>query len=437
MPETALTPQTLAVDNNHITEVFHLSREQADEQYNPTLWTRRLPKDDLLPAHIELTQLSSETYRVGLGDHLSLTNFGEGETAGTMDVYRPANVSDDAPIVVYIHGGWWQWFSKEQFGYIAKPFNEQGYAVVMPGYRLAQEWDNGAPMESILAQMESAVGAVLEDAVQRGAPAVHLIGHSAGGHLAAMLHRTDWAELGVSEAAQDKLRSVFSLAGLFDVRPLVRSYVNEAIGMSTKSAERVSPLLLPVPEGAQRCPLHLILPEYDTPEFFQQTKAYQEELLRVGQECRLRVVADRDHLDLIERLGSEDDELTSYLLEHMARAEVLHTSRRWIASFNRGDINACARGYAKDAELCAKPIGTIQGRDQVEAFWRDFVNETGATNLVYDNVRLEVDAPTRVRLAADWNMNVGRGIITKELWVRQSDGAWRLEEDHFEIQERW
>ncbi len=425
------------MDSNHITDVFHFSREQADEQYNPILWTRRLPKDDLLPAHIEFTRLGSETYRRSLGDHLSSAPFGEGDTAGTMDVYRPANVSDDAPIVVYIHGGWWQWFSKEQFGCLAKPFNEQGYAVVMPGYRLAQEWDNGAPMESILAQMESAVAAVLEDAVERGAPAVHLIGHSAGGHLVAMLHRTDWAALGVSAAAQDKLRSVFSLAGLFDIRPLVRSYVNDAIGMSPISADRVSPFLLPVSEGAERCPLHLILPEFDTPEFFRQTKAYQEVLLRAGQECRLHVVADRDHLDLIERLPTEDDELTSYLLEHMARAEVLHTSRRWIASFNAGDIDACVGGYTKDAKLSAKPVGTVQGCDRVEAFWRDFVSETSATDLVYDNVRLEVDAPTRVRLAANWRMNVGRGVITKELWVRQSDGAWRLEEDHFEIQERW
>ena len=67
----------------------------------------------------------------------------------------------------------------------------------------------------------------------------------------------------------------------------------------------------------------------------------------------------------------------------------------------------------------------------------DFVTQTGATNLEYDHVRVEVDSPTRVRLAADWRMNVGRGVITKELWVRQSDGVWRLEEDHFEVQERW
>ena len=425
------------MNNSPSPEVVRFSREQADEQYNPILWTRRLPTDDLLPAHVELTQSSSDAYRTSLGDRLSLAPFGAGETAGTMEVYRPANVSDDAPIVVYIHGGWWQWFSKEQFGYLAKPFNERGFAVVMPGYRLAQEWDNGAPMESIAAQMQSALAAVLEDAVERGAPAVHLIGHSAGGHLAAMLHHTNWSTLGLSAAAQGKLRSVFALAGLFDIRPLVQSYVNDAIGMSVESAERVSPYLLSVPEGSASCPLHLVLPEFDTPEFFRQAKEYQEKLLRVGQECRLHVAADRDHLSLIEQIPNQHDELMKYLLDQMARAEVMHTSRTWVTSFNAGDLDACFRGYTKEAELCAKPIGSVRGRDEIEAFWRDFVSQTGATDLQYDHVRIEVDSPTRVRLAADWRMNVGRGVITKELWVRQSDGVWRLEEDHFEVQERW
>lgn len=423
------------MNRNGTTEVFHFTRQQADEQYNPLLWTRRLPMDDLLPAHVEFTTSRSDAYRACLGDRLSSANFGSGDTAGTMEVYRPANVADDAPIVVYIHGGWWQWFSKEQFGYLAEPFNQRGYAVVMPGYRLAQDWGNGAPMESILAQMECAVAAVLADAVDRGAPAVHLVGHSAGGHLVAMLHRTDWSALGLSAAAQGKLRSVFSLAGLFDIRPLLGCYVNDDIGMSRQSAERVSPHLQPAPDAAG-CPLHLVLPEFDTPEFFRQTREYQEKLLRAGQDCRLHVVADRDHLDLIERLPDEDDALMGYLLAHMARAEVMDTSRAWIASFNAGDLDACIAGYTEAAELGATPIGTFRGRDEIGAFWRDFVGKTGATDLQYDGVRIEVDSPTRVRLAADWRMNVGSGVITKELWVRQTDGAWRLEEDHFEVREQ-
>ena len=101
----------------------YFTRELADEQYNPTLWTPRLPTEELLPKHIEFTSQHSERYRATVGAGLSQITFGEGEFSGMMDVYRAPDITEDAPIIVYIHGGWWQWFSKEQFGFIAEPFN--------------------------------------------------------------------------------------------------------------------------------------------------------------------------------------------------------------------------------------------------------------------------------------------------------------------------
>ena len=119
-----------------------LTREETDLQYNPTLWTRRLPTDELLPAHIEFTSSESEAYRDRLGDHLQTIAYGDGEYVGEMDVFRPETLAADAPIVFYVHGGWWQWFSKDQFSYLAESFNQKGFAVHMPGYRMAQDWNN-------------------------------------------------------------------------------------------------------------------------------------------------------------------------------------------------------------------------------------------------------------------------------------------------------
>ena len=294
------------------------TREQTDRQYNPTLWTRRLPTDDLLPTHIALTNERSESYRAGLGEGMQTVEFGNGDFAGSMDVFRPAGVADDAPIVVYIHGGWWQWFSNEQFSFLAEPFNARGMAVYMPGYRLAQDWDNDRPMESIVAQMEQAVAAVLLEAAKRGSSGVYLVGHSAGGHLVALLRETDWERYGLSRDVQGLLKGVFSLAGLFDIRPLVDSFINDEIRMSEASASAVSPYLKQV-AGRPLCPLHLLVPEFDTPEFFRQTKEYQDKLLAAGQSCRFHLANDRDHLDIIENLVNEDDEVLAYLLRHIDR----------------------------------------------------------------------------------------------------------------------
>ncbi len=60
----------------------YFSREIADEQYNPTLWTNRLPTDDLLPKHIEFTSQQSERYRTNLETGLTEMAYGEGEFSG-------------------------------------------------------------------------------------------------------------------------------------------------------------------------------------------------------------------------------------------------------------------------------------------------------------------------------------------------------------------
>ncbi|WDE02252.1 alpha/beta hydrolase [Thalassomonas actiniarum] len=294
-------------------EFWHaFSREKNDQQYNPTLWTKRLPTEELLPAHIAFTQEKSESYRAKGVETLA---FGEAEFAGSIDVFRPDTLPENAPIVVYIHGGWWQWFSKEQFSYLAQPFNHQGFAVYMPGYRMAPDWENNTPMESIVRQMQYALAAILKVAEKSAAPTLYLVGHSAGGQLVTMLQHTNWQQFNVSESAVQKLKGIFSLAGLFDIRPLVDSFVNDEIKMSSSSAAAVSPQLLA--PAAHNCPVHLLLPELDTPEFFRQTKEYQQKLLAEGRNCYLKLAQSRDHLDIIEKLAEDNDEIMNYLLTNM------------------------------------------------------------------------------------------------------------------------
>ena len=247
---------------------------------------------------------------------LSSMSYAYKDAPQEMDVFRPENVRDDAPVVVYIHGGWWQWFSKEMFSFIAQPFNEAGFAVYMPAYTLAQNWTSEEPMTRITEQLEHAMLAVFEDAQALDASQIILVGHSAGGQLVSLLHRVDWEEkYGVDRAAVDKLTHVFSLAGLFDIRALTNSYVNDAIGMSEDEAERLSPACQPIDETRAYSSLHLVLPEHDTSEFYRQTKDYQHQLVSKGIDCRLKILAGKDHVSMIETVINDGDELTSYILD--------------------------------------------------------------------------------------------------------------------------
>lgn len=122
-------------------------------------------------------------------------------------------------------------------------------------------------------------------------------------------------------------------------------------------------------------------------------------------------------------------------MEQTVRDEVFAASQQWIANFNRGDVDACVGAYTADAVIKAKPLGTFQGTQAIDDFWRPFMkSEPG--ELVYRNVKLEVIDEQTAVLSADWSMAVGCGVITKEQWVKQTDGRWLLEEDHFEIQQQ-
>lgn len=116
--------------------------------------------------------------------------------------------------------------------------------------------------------------------------------------------------------------------------------------------------------------------------------------------------------------------------------QALKSSRNWITNFNNGNARACIDAYTSDAVMNAKPFGTYKGIQEIESFWKPFI-ESGAGELEYSNVSAAIENETTVLLTADWKMNVGRGIITQERWVKQKDGKWLLEFDDFEVQEQY
>jgi ketosteroid isomerase-like protein len=117
-------------------------------------------------------------------------------------------------------------------------------------------------------------------------------------------------------------------------------------------------------------------------------------------------------------------------------SEVLTRSKKWVEDFNNRNIKGCVDAYTIDAVVNARPMGTFKGIDQIEGFWRPFI-ETGAGELEYSNVVLAVENDNMVLLKADWKMNVGHGVIIQERWVKQPDGNWLLEYDDFEVLEQY
>ena len=154
-----------------------------------------------------------------------------------LDIFKPANV-DNAPVLIFIHGGYWRALDKKDHAFLPKPFVDAGVLVVSINYTLCPE----VKIDEITRQARAACAWVWRNAASYGGDPdrVHVFGHSAGGHLAAAVAPTDWPEY---EAGLPKglLKSATPISGLFDLQPILLISVNNDVHLDPDSAGRCSP----------------------------------------------------------------------------------------------------------------------------------------------------------------------------------------------------
>jgi len=106
-------------------------------------------------------------------------------------------------------------------------------------------------------------------------------------------------------------------------------------------------------------------------------------------------------------------------------------SSKWKNAFNSGDAGGCASQYEVTAIMEAKPFGVFNGRDEIQGFWQKLIDD-GFSDVDYIDPIIEVVDEKSAILKSGWKMNKAEGVIHKELWVIQKDGAAKLREDSFE-----
>ena len=163
------------------------------------------------------------------------------------------------PIVVFIHGGYWQALDPSFFSHLAAGLNAHGISVAMPSYDLSPNVAVG----DIIEQMRSAT----RELAKFGRPLV-MSGHSAGGHLAACMLATEWRALDAA-LPHDLVTAVYSISGLFDLGPLVPTSVNTALHLNDQSARDVSPLFWPSPSHGS---LDAVVGGEESSEYFRQSQ---------------------------------------------------------------------------------------------------------------------------------------------------------------------
>lgn len=110
---------------------------------------------------------------------------------------------------------------------------------------------------------------------------------------------------------------------------------------------------------------------------------------------------------------------------------VIKASEQWKSAFNSGDATGCAAQYESTAVMHARPFGTFTGTSEIQGFWQKLIDD-GFADVEYLEPKFEVVDETSAVLTSGWKMNKASGVIHKELWVLQEDGAAKLRKDDFE-----
>lgn len=105
----------------------------------------------------------------------------------------------------------------------------------------------------------------------------------------------------------------------------------------------------------------------------------------------------------------------------------------WKNAFNSQDAKGCAEQYAEGTTMNALPFGTFEGREQIQAFWQNIMDQ-GFNDVAYTDTQWEKVDDNNYILTSKWTMNKAFGVVHKEVWTLQEDGKARLTFDEFEVQ---
>ncbi|WP_420399909.1 alpha/beta hydrolase [Flagellimonas sp.] len=219
-----------------------------------------------------------------------------------MDIF-PSNV-ENAPVLVFIHGGYWRALDKRSYQFVAEPFVKNNFTVCVINYRLIPSVN----METVLLDVSNALIWIREQIVRyNGNPnKLVLSGHSAGGHLALMTYL-------MNETLRSSIRAICSLSGIFDLDPIKNSYLNEVLQLNDHDVENYS--IINKDLSVVKCPVSLSVGTNETEFFIEQSNSLYEENKSVA-DMEYKAYKHLNHYQMVHELGREDSPLVDFVLEH-------------------------------------------------------------------------------------------------------------------------
>lgn len=216
------------------------------------------------------------------------------------DLFHP--VGTPLGIVVFVHGGYWVRFNRRYWSHLAEGAVQRGYQVMMPSYRLCPD----TTIADICRQVSTAV--THAHAASHNTLPIKLTGHSAGGQIVTRLVCDDTT---LPETVQQAIDTVMSISGVHDLRPLLKTALNQSLQLDNASAFQASPAL-----GTPRTQAKVICVagSDERPEFIRQTQLLANIWTGFGVQTASTLITGKHHFDIIDALAQPDSPMLHALL---------------------------------------------------------------------------------------------------------------------------
>ncbi|WP_018614700.1 alpha/beta hydrolase [Segetibacter koreensis] len=226
-----------------------------------------------------------------------------------LDIY-PSSFPN-ATTLVFIHGGYWHMFDKESFQFIARAFQPRGITTVLLNYPLAP----ANTLDQIVLSCRTALVWLHENlsAFNGNSNKIFVAGHSAGGHLAAMLMETSWRQFNPNLPV-DLIKGAVAISGIFNLTPIRLSYLNKVLNIHSEAAIRNSPVYI---QQVKSAPLILAVGKEETAEFQEQSAEMYAARKAAGFPVHLLEMPEQNHYSIIETILDQNSLLSIVMRQMM------------------------------------------------------------------------------------------------------------------------
>ncbi len=224
-------------------------------------------------------------------------------------IYPSDRPNNPCPVQIFFHGGYWKALSKDNFTFVARAFAEHGIATAIVDYGLIPM----VTMQELVTQCRRSVAFLYahSEALGLDADQIHVSGHSAGGHLAAMCLATDWTDLDASLPAQI-IKSAVGVSGLYNLLPIKLCFLQADLKLDMETVAQMSPVNRNEPKSGL---MHLVVGSKEGDEYLAQSNAMHDAWPEKS--TMPQILSPYNHFSIMSSLADPSSELARLIRHSM------------------------------------------------------------------------------------------------------------------------